>query len=728
MYHCFVHRLEEESEKTSKNVHLKPFLETGFGGLAPEIRETLFINLLATPPPFGGRDFRVEQTRMTDRSPISLSTFVDLKASCLAVLQTCRQIYLEAFPIFYARKSYYLANSQEFATFLRFGGYLGVGPRLFRMDTITSLCLKDLIINRPAWTPQQTDAPMSRTLTLIREELQAERTNVLDPKLLIAGLKEMKSLRKICLCMRVGQEWEYLYFLFETRGLERGVIEFVDNFHWTIRSQNVLGHDWSLQYTAFPTRFFKRGKNFEMLSYDDISIQREVLKIDSRASDLVEGDERWVEVDIGSRNYEERLPEEQHAPTVPGQVSENQQGLPGGEGIDASTEDGSDQGSEDLQGQLDGHGDGAPMEDEPGQGSDDLQGQQYGEESDAQTENEHDPESDDLQGQSVGQNNDSENDDQSDQESSSPQNLTDDDDRNSQAESDTNQESVTLQGPPSQDYTGAMSESLSKGESEDLEDPPNTEDRTVSTATESTQLLGVSLELVDDRITVVRAQTDPAETSAVALTVENKDDLEAKPKNKTQSTGDVSSGTECEDHRHAQTQKEPLDSEYRNAETQIEPGGLPKDLQRENQMPTALSKNASTSDQDTVRQPKVRIGQQLSAQPKPKPSKEPQDLTKPQPEKPKSPQKPSNYQIPKQPKTHLAMTDTSTLKAERQYQPVPSTTVHIHGCVRAAALMLGLSLFYVVMYAKLENTLGQLLALLLFVLLFFVALWSEESA
>ena len=695
MYHCFVHELEVEAEKTTENVRSKPFLETRFGGLAPEIREIVFVNLLATPPPDGGRDFRAEQTRIIDRSPISLSAFVDLKASCLAVLRTCRQIYLEAFPVFYARKFYYLANSQELATFHKFGGYLGVGPRLFRTDTITSLCLKDLVITVPRWTPYLIDRLTSQFHFANREKLEAERTNQLDPKLVLADLNDMKSLRKICLCMRVGQEWEYLYFLFRIRGLERGVIDFVDNFHWIIRSQNVLRHNWSLQYASFPTQFYKKGKYFETLNYHDVRIQGEVLNIDSRASDLVEGDERWVEVEMGSRNYEERLQVEQHAPTVPGQGSGNQHELPAGDGNDPSTEDRSDQGSEDLQGHLDGEGDGAPTENEPDQGSNDLHRQQYGEGNNTHIENEQDPESHDLQGQLVGENADSEKNDQPDQESGSPPNPTDD---------------------------------LPKEESDDLKDPRNTKDRTVPTATESTQPLEVPLDLVNDRITFVQAETYPAQNSAVTLTMEAKDNLEAKPRNKTQSTGGISSGIECEDHRHAQTQTEPLDSEYRNAETQIEPGGLPKDLQQENQMPTAPSQNASTSYQDTVHQPKVRIGQQLSTQRKPQPSKEPQDLTKSQPKKTTSPQKPSNRQVSKQPKTPIASVDISTLKPECQYQAVPSTKIHIHGCVRAAALMLALSLFYLVLYAKLESTLSQLLALFLFILLFFVALWSEESA
>ena len=98
--------------------------------------------------------------------------------------------------------------------------------------------------------------------------------------------------------MRVGQELEYLRFLFRIKGLRHGFVNFVDNSHWTIRSQSILGDEWQLQYAYAGIRDLPMG--FQRL-YDFGHFHREVLDIDSRASDLNEGDERWVEVDIGTR-------------------------------------------------------------------------------------------------------------------------------------------------------------------------------------------------------------------------------------------------------------------------------------------------------------------------------------------------------------------------------------------------------------------------------------------
>ena len=166
------------------------------------------------------------------------------------------------------------------------------GRPLFRADTITSICVKDLVIKMPIGSHKPVE--------------------LLDPLVPSNLFGNMKSLRKICLCMRVGQELKYLQFLFRIEGLRRGVVNFSDNSHWTIRSQNILGDKWQLQYAyaQFPNLGPRRlGKNFQRV-YRYARFHGEILDIDSRASDLNEGDERWVEVDIGTRDYEGRIPEQ----------------------------------------------------------------------------------------------------------------------------------------------------------------------------------------------------------------------------------------------------------------------------------------------------------------------------------------------------------------------------------------------------------------------------------
>lgn len=701
-----------------------PFVKSGLGGLAPEIRQQIYNNLLAIPPPYAGRDYRARETQILDKSPISLATFVDLRASCLVILQVCRQIYVEAFPTFYAAKSYYLANPRDLARFFKYGGYRGYlkrGPQLCRVDTITSLCLMNLVIHRPRWTPDQIDQLMSRPHhTFDREALETEWINELDPKLILVDLDEMKSLRKICLCMRVGQEWEYLRFLFNISGLTRGVIEFGDNFHWAICSQSLSGGDWNLQYSAFPNGSYRKGKNFEKLDYRDVNIQGEVLNIDSRASDLVGDDDRWVEVDIGSRNYEEMWPDWQHAPgVVPGHGSENEERLPGGEDTDFSTDDGSDHESEDLQEVLDGEEDGTQAEREPDQESDDPQGQPEEGENGTQTDNldEQGQEFRDLQGQPdreyKGAQSDEEPVEEPDEESGYRENLADGDDHNAQAGSDANRMLGTAQGPP--DYQRLLI----------------TKDRNASIASQSNQEPESSVELVNDKTTYVQAETDPPRMPAIVPEEGNKDDLEAEPREKTLLTTDLSSRLGYENHRYAPTQTISVDSENCYAEPQTEPGELEKDLQEEMQTATAPTQEGVLPDQGAVHQPEVRDGQRVSAHPQLKPVNEPQGSTISQLEKKmatKLPQKVLNSPIPEKSKTSLATVDDSTAKTKRQFLLNSHTKLYLYRCVRVAALMFALSFLYVVLYTEWENTLGQLLALMLFILLSFVAMSLEYWA
>ena len=352
-----------KTKKTSEGSGLKPFLTTGLGRLAPETREMIFINLRAEPPPSGGQ------------SRISLTTFVDLKASCLAVQQTCRQVYLESFPIFYACKSYYLATARDFKTMLSFGGLSGVGPRLFRFDTIISLSLKGLIIS---------------------------------------DLSEMTNLRKICFCIGFYQELQHLDFLFNIKGLQRGAIEFVDDYHWAIRSQSSSTHDWKLHYAPFASYFLHQGRNFETLKPGDVKLQRDILENGSRASRSLKGNERWVEVDIGERNYEEiqQVPEPDS-----GESSEDPQEMRHGELSILSSDDGSSQMSEHLHDLVVGEVNKRQTDDEIHQESDDLRGQP-----------------DDGAGHVAGK------DDDLDQESRNSQDLADGDDHTAQAEPDTDRE------------------------------------------------------------------------------------------------------------------------------------------------------------------------------------------------------------------------------------------------------------------------------------------------
>lgn len=742
-----------KAEKTLDILNPKPFLETALGRLPLEIRAEIFVHLLASPPPFGGRDLRVEQNLMDDRQPMSLTNFIDIKKSCLTVLQTYHQIYLEAFPTFYANKSYYLANAQDLVTFDQFGGYRQVGPRLFQFDKITSLCLKDLVINEPRWNSQQIDDLVSsRFLGLDREVLEAQRTNRITFDLIITDFRKMKSLRKICLCIQVGQEWEYLEFLFKIRGLGRGVIDFVDNFHWIIRSQSVLGKVWNTQYAAFASSHYLRGRNFELLEYEDVSLLGEVLNIDSRASDLTEGDERWIEVDIGSRNYEEELLEAQYlAEVAPGQGLGSQQELPDGETDDLLTYDESYDSSERIQERLDAIENGLETKIEPDQGFVDSQQQSYQgppgllrppkhDEDGDLAYNEQDQDPLDLQEQPNGEAIRAKVHEQ-DHESAHPRDQADAEDGDNSG-TNTDQEPGPLEGASNEDCIGTSAHIVPEEESLFLQGLNDIENHHVPTAIGSNQGLKGFTELADESVACVQMQRELSLSSPISLggadgSLDGVDVqfFKGQPGSGSQASTALSSRVHRQFHCDAQTRTVLEDS---GAETATAPARHLKSVQWKTQVVNSPTRAISTSTQMAGSQSSSWIEQKMPAQPKPQSSeKSQQDMFIAA----KSLQEAGGFltlqnsiQPPGNPRSQQGSTSSSTYaekrsdpEAKRQVWPTSGTRRDLHRCFRAAAFILALALLYMILYAKVEKTRDQLLALLLFVVLFFVSLWSDSE-
>lgn len=103
-----------------------PFHASGLGKLPTEVRQNIYKYLLASPPPYAGREIGsqvINHARVsTANTPaVAPTDFIDLRASCFMVLRTCRQIYWEAHPVFFAGKSYYAANGLDL--------YRILGPR-----------------------------------------------------------------------------------------------------------------------------------------------------------------------------------------------------------------------------------------------------------------------------------------------------------------------------------------------------------------------------------------------------------------------------------------------------------------------------------------------------------------------------------------------------------------------------------------------------------------------
>ena len=277
------------------NTVLKPFHQTRLGRLPPELREQIFLELLATPPPYAGHDFAINSSR-SKTSPRASQKFVHIKESWYHVTRTCRQIYLEAHPLFFASKAYYLASAEDTRLFLK-----APWPPIFRLDTITTLCLKDLVETSARYSKEKIDEILSNPTgsfagAYTREELEAQTDHQVKADVFIS-LSDLKNLKTVGLCLAVGEEMEHVDFLFGLTEMRKGLVEFLDQHHWLIRPQDAKDV-WNIQYASFINAHFMRDENNDHIPYDVCRIQREVTDIDSRAPGLQEGDKRYVEVQI----------------------------------------------------------------------------------------------------------------------------------------------------------------------------------------------------------------------------------------------------------------------------------------------------------------------------------------------------------------------------------------------------------------------------------------------
>lgn len=130
-----------------------------------------------------------------------------------------------------------------------------------------------------------------------RKQLEAEKVQDLNPQGYEFLIARLHSLKKVCLCMRVGEEMEYLGFLYGLTGLRKGLVEFVNASKWLIRPQRPQDA-WRIQYSCFCDADYGVNKDDEEIPYALLQIEREVTDIDSRDPGLKDGDERYVEVDI----------------------------------------------------------------------------------------------------------------------------------------------------------------------------------------------------------------------------------------------------------------------------------------------------------------------------------------------------------------------------------------------------------------------------------------------
>ena len=286
-------------EKSSDETGRKPFRQTHLGRLPLELRQMIYPELLAAPPAFAGHSFATISSNVKASSTAPIR-YVHIQASYRQVMYTCRQIYEEAYPIFFASKAYFFAKPQDADKFLNHSVFLSP---ILRLETITALCLSGFVETLPLYSRENLDDIFSnpveaRRIGTTRQQLEMQTyKKIWSP--IIYGLRSVriKSLKTVGLCFHVGQELMYLNLLYGLTDMRRGIVEFVDAKKWRMREQNPDG-PWSIQYAVFENGDFNRGKYNERLEHDKRIIEREVTDINSRAPGLQEGDERFVEVSI----------------------------------------------------------------------------------------------------------------------------------------------------------------------------------------------------------------------------------------------------------------------------------------------------------------------------------------------------------------------------------------------------------------------------------------------
>ena len=181
----------------------------------------------------------------------------------------------------------------------------------FRYDTITALCLKDLLERSPRYSKEKIDELLSDptgfyAISYTRQELEAETNDHIEGSV-FRPLRELKNLKTLGLCFAVGEEMEHVDFLFGLTQMKKGLVEFMNPSHWLIRPQDTEDV-WNIQYASFINADFMTDKNNNHLPYDVCRTQREVTDIDSRAPGLQEGDKRYVEVEIQRRAGKDSSP------------------------------------------------------------------------------------------------------------------------------------------------------------------------------------------------------------------------------------------------------------------------------------------------------------------------------------------------------------------------------------------------------------------------------------
>ena len=205
----------------------RPFLETNLGRLPPEIRATIFRDVLTVGTLSPLKD-GISVPMVKSRSQVTGSP--PGPASCLALLQTCRQIYHETSCLFYTLNTLQFSKAQDVLSFLR---HLGTE----RCGELKSLHLDEMTVQVPRYT--QSDLELFRSLGDHEDTLARLASSLCDDihgdvKEAVQLLNKRGNLRKIYLDMRPTQTLMYILFCAKLPGFRNREFEFASPTRWSV--------------------------------------------------------------------------------------------------------------------------------------------------------------------------------------------------------------------------------------------------------------------------------------------------------------------------------------------------------------------------------------------------------------------------------------------------------------------------------------------------------------
>lgn len=220
----------------------RPFLETAFGKLPPEIRANIFKDVLTVGSLSPLKDgISVPMIKPQHSPQPQLPGCPAGPASCLALLQTCRQIYHETSLLFYTLNKIHLSKPQDMLSFL-------CHLRTERCGKLRCLHLEDMLVPVLRWSQNYLDYLRSQhdlpEHTLVqRASLRSDQMHP-DAEKAVQLLNKHGNLRKLYLDMRPSQALEYIKLCTQVPGFKNREIVFASPTRWSVMVPSTWEVSW----------------------------------------------------------------------------------------------------------------------------------------------------------------------------------------------------------------------------------------------------------------------------------------------------------------------------------------------------------------------------------------------------------------------------------------------------------------------------------------------------